>query len=440
MLANSGHFDVEIDKGALATLATGGMRRIREFVDEYTLADGRRLHLLGEGRLVNLAAAEGHPAAVMDMSFANQALSVEWVVKNHADAGGPRSTRCPRISTREVARLKLQRDGRRDRRADRRAGGVPAVVGAGDVSGVPGSAGRTLVLPRAREGERGEPVRLRRRAPARSRRTGVRAGGSRRRTTCSRARSMSRRRVRRPTSSCTSRCTGSTGPGRSPTRIRAGLGARGLGRGGASRALRLRRRRSRRPWGARGPRAGARMTRADRAGRVARRRGRDLRPACAPASGGRAGVPDGGRTSPRRSARSPSGARRSSGWRPRTRWRSPRRRLRRGRTRGVAARARGRRRRACVATRPTAVNLAWAVDADAGGRARRVLLGRRAPTQRVHEAMVAEAVRIETRGSRGVRRDGRGSALVLVPDGRERPHALQHGDALHGRDRHRARA
>src|SRR5262249_13778114 len=72
VLANSGHFDVEIDKVALADLAVG-VRRIREFVDEYLLPDGRRLNLLGEGRLINLAAAEGHPAAVMDMSFANQA-------------------------------------------------------------------------------------------------------------------------------------------------------------------------------------------------------------------------------------------------------------------------------------------------------------------------------------------------------------------------------
>src|SRR5512134_3272131 len=78
ILANSGHFDVEIDKPALASLAVG-TRRIREFVDEYRLSDGSRLHLLAEGRLVNLAAAEGHPAAVMDMSFANQALSVEWL-------------------------------------------------------------------------------------------------------------------------------------------------------------------------------------------------------------------------------------------------------------------------------------------------------------------------------------------------------------------------
>src|SRR5881296_3670139 len=82
VMANAGHFDVEIDKAALEGLASG-KRRIREFVDEYRLADGRRLHLLAEGRLVNLAAAEGHPAAVMDMSFANQALASEHLVKNH---------------------------------------------------------------------------------------------------------------------------------------------------------------------------------------------------------------------------------------------------------------------------------------------------------------------------------------------------------------------
>ena len=106
ILANSGHFDVEIDKGALADLAKGRVRRIREFVDEYTLDDGRRLHLLGEGRLVNLAAAEGHPAAVMDMSFANQALSVEWMVKNHATLMAQVYPVPPEID-REVARLKL---------------------------------------------------------------------------------------------------------------------------------------------------------------------------------------------------------------------------------------------------------------------------------------------------------------------------------------------
>ena len=106
ILANSGHFDVEIDKGALRELASS-VRRIREYVDEYTLADGRRINLLGEGRLVNLAAAEGHPAAVMDMSFANQALSVEWIVKHHGTLE-KRVYPVPEEIDREVARLKLR--------------------------------------------------------------------------------------------------------------------------------------------------------------------------------------------------------------------------------------------------------------------------------------------------------------------------------------------
>src|SRR5438046_6113141 len=87
ILANSGHFDVEIDKTALRELATGRVRRLREFVDENTLADGRRINLLGEGRLVSIASAEGHPAAVMDMSFATQALAVEWMVQSPAAIG-----------------------------------------------------------------------------------------------------------------------------------------------------------------------------------------------------------------------------------------------------------------------------------------------------------------------------------------------------------------
>ncbi|MDP9297707.1 MAG: adenosylhomocysteinase [Actinomycetota bacterium] len=110
ILANSGHFDVEIDKQALGELATGGMRRVRAFVDEYAMADGRRLYLLGEGRLVNLTVAEGHPAAVMDMSFANQALSVEWVVANHASLE-PRVYPVPVEIDKEVARLKLRAMG-----------------------------------------------------------------------------------------------------------------------------------------------------------------------------------------------------------------------------------------------------------------------------------------------------------------------------------------
>ena len=110
VLANSGHFDVEIDKGALAELSGGRVRRIRGSVDEYTLDDGRRLHLLGEGRLVNLAVAEGHPAAVMDMSFANQALSVEWLVKERGtlDVG---VHPVPSEIDAEVARLKLRAMG-----------------------------------------------------------------------------------------------------------------------------------------------------------------------------------------------------------------------------------------------------------------------------------------------------------------------------------------
>jgi adenosylhomocysteinase len=110
MLANSGHFDVEIDKGALASLGTGGVRRVREFVDGYRLADGRTLYLLGEGRLVNLSAAEGHPAAVMDMSFANQALSAEWVVANRGRLE-PRVYPVPVEIDKDVARLKLRAMG-----------------------------------------------------------------------------------------------------------------------------------------------------------------------------------------------------------------------------------------------------------------------------------------------------------------------------------------
>jgi len=106
VMANAGHFDVEIDKAALEGMAAG-KRRIREFVDEYRLADGRRLHLLAEGRLVNLAAAEGHPAAVMDMSFANQALSVEWVVKRKG-ALSPGVYPVPAEIDAEVATLKLR--------------------------------------------------------------------------------------------------------------------------------------------------------------------------------------------------------------------------------------------------------------------------------------------------------------------------------------------
>ena len=106
VLANAGHFDVELDLPALERLAGGSPRRVRPLVDEYRLADGRRLNLLARGRVVNLAAAEGHPAAVMDVSFALQALSVEQLVAE-GRALGPGVHAVPDTVDREVARLKL---------------------------------------------------------------------------------------------------------------------------------------------------------------------------------------------------------------------------------------------------------------------------------------------------------------------------------------------
>jgi adenosylhomocysteinase len=105
IVANSGHFNDEINIPALAALSRSH-RPARAFVEEYQLADGRRLFLLADGRLLNLAAAEGHPAAVMDMSFANQALSVEWVVKQRGRLQ-PNVYDVPQDIDREVARLKL---------------------------------------------------------------------------------------------------------------------------------------------------------------------------------------------------------------------------------------------------------------------------------------------------------------------------------------------
>jgi len=105
ILANSGHFNVEINIPALESLARS-KRRIRPLVDEYTLSDSRRLYLLAEGRLVNLAAAEGHPASVMDMSFANQALCLEYMVKNRGNLE-PKVYPVPEEIDKQVARLKL---------------------------------------------------------------------------------------------------------------------------------------------------------------------------------------------------------------------------------------------------------------------------------------------------------------------------------------------
>ena len=109
ILSNTGHFNVEIDIPALRELATE-TREARQFVDEFTLADGRRLYLLAEGRLVNISAAEGHPALVMDMSFANQALSAEYVVQ-HAGELERRVYVVPTEIDDEIARLKLETMG-----------------------------------------------------------------------------------------------------------------------------------------------------------------------------------------------------------------------------------------------------------------------------------------------------------------------------------------
>jgi adenosylhomocysteinase len=105
ILANTGHFNVEIDIPALRSLARE-TREARQFVEEFTLADGRRLYLLADGRLVNLSAAEGHPASVMDMSFANQALSVEYAI-DHAGELERKVYEVPVEIDKEIARLKL---------------------------------------------------------------------------------------------------------------------------------------------------------------------------------------------------------------------------------------------------------------------------------------------------------------------------------------------
>jgi len=105
IVSNSGHFNVELDIAGLEEASTKN-RRIREHIQEYTLESGRRIYLLGEGRLVNLAAAEGHPSSVMDMSFANQALSAEYLVKEGRILER-KVYSVPALIDREIARLKL---------------------------------------------------------------------------------------------------------------------------------------------------------------------------------------------------------------------------------------------------------------------------------------------------------------------------------------------
>ena len=105
VVCNSGHFNVEIDIPALERLSSA-RKEARPFVEEFLMKDGRRLYLLGDGRLINLAAAEGHPASVMDMSFANQALSAEYMVKNAKDLK-PQVYSVPEHLDKQIAKLKL---------------------------------------------------------------------------------------------------------------------------------------------------------------------------------------------------------------------------------------------------------------------------------------------------------------------------------------------
>jgi len=109
VMCNSGHFNVEIDIPALEKMS-GTQRAVRPFVEEYATRDGRKLYLLGEGRLINLAAAEGHPAAVMDMSFANQALAAEYMVKNASELKSQVYS-VPEAIDKQIAKLKLESMG-----------------------------------------------------------------------------------------------------------------------------------------------------------------------------------------------------------------------------------------------------------------------------------------------------------------------------------------
>jgi adenosylhomocysteinase len=110
IVANSGHFNVEINIPALAEMSKGDPKLVRPFVDQYETKDGRKINILGEGRLINLASAEGHPASVMDMSFANQALAAEYMVKN-ADKLEKRVYSVPAEIDAEIAKIKLEAMG-----------------------------------------------------------------------------------------------------------------------------------------------------------------------------------------------------------------------------------------------------------------------------------------------------------------------------------------
>jgi adenosylhomocysteinase len=109
IVSNSGHFNVELDIEGLEEIAIN-KRQIREYVTEYTLKDGRKINILGEGRLINLAAAEGHPSSVMDMSFANQALGAEHIFKNHKKLRN-KVYSIPEKIDKNIAKLKLKSMG-----------------------------------------------------------------------------------------------------------------------------------------------------------------------------------------------------------------------------------------------------------------------------------------------------------------------------------------
>ena len=128
ILANSGHFNAEVNLEALAEMAGEGRRTLRPFVEEFKFADDQSVIVLGEGRLINLAAAEGHPASVMDMSFANQALAAGYIVRERANLENRGLSRAGRDRSRDRAPQAGQH-GYRDRHPDRRAGTLPQFLG-----------------------------------------------------------------------------------------------------------------------------------------------------------------------------------------------------------------------------------------------------------------------------------------------------------------------
>ena len=141
IVANSGHFDVEIDLVALARLSEGQRRHVRPMVEEFQVR-GKRVLVIAEGRLVNLSAAEGHPADVMDMSFANQALAAEWVMKN-AKTLEAEGLQRPQGHRRRDRPAEARDDGGRHRPPDPGPGGVPGLVADGHLRAAsPATAGR----------------------------------------------------------------------------------------------------------------------------------------------------------------------------------------------------------------------------------------------------------------------------------------------------------